>query len=189
MTKRILLALLVALVPWRDIWIDAAELRIAKTERGLLLTSPDAADLGVVPLGGNRFAIIVAVGNPPRVEILYFGEIPNPGPMPTVPEATRLAGEWLAVVPDASRARAPDLAEAFESVATRIDDGELKDVAAIIAASTAANREALGESRNDWLPWFEKLRDYMNGLADEGRLKTAADHARLFRELAEGLRR
>jgi len=167
-----------------------ATLQIEKSDGGLRMTSPGAADIGVVPLGSNRFAIILAIGNPPRIHIVYFGELADPGPTPgpTIAEATRLAREWLLVVPEQARARAPLLAAAFESVARRIEQGELKDVQAIIAASTAANREALGDLRNDWLPWFEKLRQYMNGLADAGRLASGADHARLFREIAEGLK-
>lgn len=173
---------------WRN--ADAAELRIEKTNGGLLISAADAADLGVVPLGGNRFAIILAIGNPPRIQIVYFGELADPGPTPgpTIPEATRLAREWLVLVPERVRARAPALAGAFEAVARRIDQGELKDVAAIIAASTTANREALGDARNDWLAWFEQLRTYMNGLADAGKLATPSDHAKLFRDIAKGLK-
>ncbi|WP_347245169.1 hypothetical protein [Thermogutta sp.] len=170
--------------------ISGSELKLEKSGNAVAITADGAADINVVPMGDGRWAIVLAVGDPPRVEIVYLAVQPGPGPAPPrpeIPEAQRLAWEWLSSVSEQARNRAGALADAFRSVAERIEKGELTDPGSIIQASTQANRAALGEDRNAWLPWFERLREYMNGLAEKERLKKAADHAVLFRQIADGL--
>lgn len=188
MIKRILTLWLVLGAVWCSASNNpAAELRLEKSGSGVVITAPGAADINVVPVGVGRWAIVLAIGDPPRVEIVYLQREDLPSPSPLVPEPTRLAREWLALVPVQARARAGALAAAFRAVAVEIEAGKLKDPAAIIQASTERNRAALEDDRNAWLPWFEKLRDYMNGLVEKGGLKTPGEHARLFREIADGL--
>lgn len=169
--------------------LAAAEIKLEKAGEALRLTVPEAADIDVVTVGEGRWAIVLAIGDPPRVQILYLRleSAPPPPPQPPLPEATRLAREWLSLVAESARSKARALAAAFRAVADDIDAGKLTSPQAIIQASTERNRAALGEDRNVWLSWFEKLREYMNGLADSGRLKTPQDHAKLFREIAAGL--
>ncbi|MGB9619091.1 MAG: hypothetical protein ACPL7K_01610 [Armatimonadota bacterium] len=170
--------------------ISGSELKLEKSGNAVAIAADGAADLNVVPLGNGRWAIVLAVGDPPRVEIVYLAVQPGPGPAPPrpeIPEAERLAREWLSLVQEPARSRAGALAAAFRNVAERIEKGDLTDATAIIEASTQANREALGADRNAWLPWFEKLRSYMNTLAESGKLKTVEEHAKLFREIANGL--
>jgi len=165
-------------------------LKLEKSGNAIAITAEGAADVDVVALGDGRWAIVMAVGSPPRVQIVYLAVEGGPGPAPPrpqIPEAERLAREWLSVVPEGARKRAGTLATTFRSVAERIEKGELTDPTAIIQASIQANREALGEDRNAWLPWFEKLRTYMNSLAETGKLKTPQEHAKLFKEIANGL--
>ena len=167
--------------------LAAGEMKLEKAGNGLRLSVPESADIDVVAVGEGRWAIVVVVGNPPRLQILYLRLESAPPPKPQLPEATRLAREWLSLVSEGARARAPALAAAFRAVADDIDAGKLHSAPAIIQASTERNRAAVAEDRNAWLSWFEKLREYMNGLADSGKLNTPQDHAKLFREIAAGL--
>lgn len=189
MIKRIRMLWLALAVVWPSCQaLPAAELRLEKVGGTVAVTAPGAADIAVVPVGEGRWAIVLAMGDPPRVEILYLRQEDAPiPPSPLVPEPTRLAREWLGLAAPQARSRAAALAQAFREVAAEIENGKLKDPAAIIQASTERNRASLGEDRNAWLPWFEKLREYMNTLADKGGLKTAADHAVFFRQIADGL--
>lgn len=189
MTKRIYSLFLALAVLWPSCQlIPASELKLEKSGNAIAITAEGAADVDVVALGDGRWAIVMAMGDPPRVEILYLRQEDAPiPPSPLVPEPTRLAREWLALAAPQARSRAAALAQAFREIAAEIESGKLKDPAAIIQASTERNRAALGEDRNAWLPWFEKLREYMNTLADKGGLKTAADHAVFFRQIADGL--
>lgn len=186
----VILSLVTSVTSFMSVLADEG-LRLEKRD-GAVVIAADAADMDVIPLGSDRWALVLAVGDPPRVRILYLHLELKPGPpappQPDLPEATRLAREWLSLVPQKARARAPFLAAAFNGVADAIEGGQLTDLPAIIAASTAANREAVGEFRNDWLAWFEQLRVYLNGLAEAGKLTLPADHARLFREIAKGLK-
>ncbi len=170
--------------------ISGSELKLEKSGNAVAITADGAADINVVPMGDGRWAIVMAVGSPPRVQIVYLAVEGGPGPAPPrpqIPEAERLAREWLDLVVESARSRAPALAAAFRSIAERIEKGELGDPAAIIQASTEANRQALAGDRNAWLAWFEKLRTYMNSLAETGKLKTPQEHAKLFKEIANGL--
>lgn len=160
----------------------------------LELRFPGAVQLTAVRLSSASWAVVWARldGDAVRLETLYLtlsSDTPNPAPDPDqpLPEAARLAREWLSLVPDEARAKAPQLAGAFRGVAVRIASGELRDPNSIINASVAANRETLGEHRNAWLPWFQRLRDYMNTLAESGKLTTPEAHGALFRDLASGL--
>lgn len=191
MTRLICTLFLALAVLWPSCQlIPASELKLEKSGNAVAITADGAADINVVPMGDGRWAIVLAVGDPPRVEIVYLAVQPGPGPAPPgpeIPEAQRLAWEWLAVVPEGARKRTSALAAAFRNVAERIEKGELTEPAAIIQASTEANRQALAGDRNAWLAWFEKLRTYMNSLAETGKLKTPQEHAKLFKEIANGL--
>ena len=167
---------------------DAPAVRLQKEDQRLILTVEGATDLDFVQVAPGRFVIFAVTGTPGKLSrhtLLIDADAP---PQPETPEAVRKVREWLALVPPESRGAAGALADAFLSVAKRIEAGELKTPAEIVAASKAANNAALGDGRNAWLPFFEKLRDYMNAEAEAGRLVSAADHARLFKQIAEGLR-
>lgn len=161
----------------------------------LELRIPGASDIGVIANGRNRWVIAAVIDGRAVLFHLSAGDSPEPGPGPgpgpepgpDAPELTRLASQWLELVDINARALRNDLAAAFRRTANRIDAGELRTPAEIIQASSEANRQAVGDQRNDWLPWFERLREQLNGLAADGQLETPADHARAFRELADGL--
>jgi len=172
---------------------DGGEIALEKSGDGIRFRIDGAWDAAVLPIGPNLWAVVWAEDSPPKLVTIYVRVDPSPSPPgpapgPTLPEAGRLAREWLKTVPEAARGRSSALAEAFRRTAEEIDAGKWKTPAEIIAAAVEANRAAVGEARNDWLAWFEALRQYMNGLAERGGLKTPAEHAALFRDLAEGLR-
>ncbi|GAB6186256.1 hypothetical protein JCM17478_17580 [Thermopirellula anaerolimosa] len=172
-------------------WLDArAEIRLEKSDRGITIVVEGADDAAVVPVAPGRWVLVWAAGSPAKLQTAVVTVGPSdpapPTPQPEA-EASRLAREWLSLVPDEARAKAPQLAGAFRGVAVRIASGELRDPNSIINASVAANRETLGEHRNAWLPWFQRLRDYMNTLAESGKLTTPEAHGALFRDLASGL--
>ncbi len=185
MIARILILLLASLAS-AEAWSQTPEL--SKRAHGeIVLSVSGAVDTDVVELGAGRWLLIWISGNPPRIARAVV-ELQADRPIPSIPEATQLARKWLSLVPEKARARAPELAKSFESVAADIDAGKIKSVEEIIAQATERNRAALGDARNAWLPWFEALREYLNGLAAAGKLTSPADHSRIFRELAEGLR-
>ncbi len=165
------------------------ELTFEKADRSLILRVVGSGDVAVVATAPGRWLLIWTEGSPPTIRTATL-RIENGPPDPEPPveaEATRLARRWLAEVPEKSRARAPALAAALRGTAADIDAGKLTKPAEIIAAAAERNRAALGDERNAWLPWFESLREYLNGLAEAGKLATPADHATVFRQLAEGL--
>ena len=57
------------------------------------------------------------------------------------------------------------------------------------SASTAANREVLQNDIAAWQTWFAKLSQALQNLAAEGKLRSIDDHAKVWREIAQGLRR
>ncbi|GAB6185894.1 hypothetical protein [Thermopirellula anaerolimosa] len=185
--KRFILAAALTLLPWLD---ARAEIRLEKSDRGITIVVEGADDAAVVPVAPGRWVLVWAAGSPAKLQTAVVTVGPSdpapPTPQPEA-EASRLAREWLSQVPEKARAKAPQLAGAFRNSAERIDRDELTTVAGIIEAAAETNRKALGEDRNAWLPWFERLRTYMNGLAEAGNLKTPAQHAALFRDIAKGL--
>ena len=122
---------------------------------------------------------------------------PDPGPDPQPdPQPDPLTGlakqvhDWaVEVVPADGRADGANvLADAYKTIAAQIGAGTLQTPVAIIDASVAANRAALGESRIPaWQPWFEKLREYLNAESEAGKLDTVEAHQAVWLEIAKGL--
>lgn len=121
---------------------------------------------------------------------------PEPEPddeYPVVPEPAAGASlvEWVPYW--CSQAKRPKdetirLAASFESVAATISAGVNTTPQEIIQATGKANRQALGESLQEWMPVLQNLQAEFKTRADAGTLVTAEQHAETWREVAESLR-
>lgn len=114
---------------------------------------------------------------------------PGPGPEPS--PGTGLAGkvvEWCNLVQSPNKnAEAGALAQNFNLIAAQIESGKLRRAEGIIKATQKANRQALGHSLPQWVPFLEKLQRQMKDDALAGLLVTSAQHATMWRQIAEGL--
>jgi hypothetical protein len=124
---------------------------------------------------------------------------PNPGPDPNpapVPDGklglAKLALDWattqVALPPALLRQTAQSLAGSFESIASAIAAGTLRDPAEILAQTRQQNNQVLGEQQAPWRPWGAKLAEKLDELHRAGRLPSPADYADAWREIATGLR-
>lgn len=179
---------------------------IADSFKWLLV--PDSVDFEVYD-GGRRavfsarkvgsYMFVVACAKDGFVDVMtHVVHIVNPGdPDPTIeypvvekpsPEAGLMAWipYWCA---EAKRepGEALALAESFESIAAAIAGGAYTTPEEISQATGQANRVALGESLANWMPVLSKLQTELKRQADAGHLKTPEQHAKIWREIAEGL--
>lgn len=79
------------------------------------------------------------------------------------------------------------LAGSFESIAAMISAGVYKTPQEIIEATGAANKEALGDRLEAWIPVLKLLQDKFQKMAQDGELVTPEQHAVTWRAVAEGL--
>lgn len=79
------------------------------------------------------------------------------------------------------------LAASFDSVASRASD--LGDAKSIISATAEANRNALGNSLPDWVPFLQQLQGAMKKQATAGTLTTPEQHAATWKAIARGIRK
>lgn len=116
---------------------------------------------------------------------------PNP-PQPPVNPSTALSkkvGTWCTTIQSPSRSGdAIKLAGAFEAVAAQIDAGTLVQPYDIITSTTEANRAALGEQLQAWIPFLRSLQAELEQRADDGLLVTPTQHSAVWKEIAKGLR-
>jgi len=125
---------------------------------------------------------------------------PPPNPVPPNPDPPLPPGKYglatfardnaAGVALDATnkKSTALSLANSFESIASTIAAGALKDAAAIITATQSNNAAALGAYRPSWQPWGEQLRQKLNTLSESRQLVSTEDYATAWREIATGLR-
>lgn len=116
---------------------------------------------------------------------------PTP-PVPPTPDPltglAKLAHDWAATLPDAAKMKAPALAASFEGIASQMAAGTLKFADEIIKSTAEANRAALGDKRENWVVWAQKLQAHLNAESAAGRLKTVDEHRTAWLEIAKGLR-
>lgn len=143
-----------------------------------------------------------AVALATHVLTIGSGPDPNPGPDPPAPnpplppgrfDLARQARDWITQVKlsAADRARTARLiASAFEGVAAAAAAGTVRSIDDALAQLRASNRAALSSAeysawQSGWNPSFNAA---MTRLDDAGQLKTLADTAEAFREIATGLK-
>ena len=150
-------------------------------------------------------SVIVSVGrpdepvtpiNPNPTEPTTPAE-PNP-PIPTNPSVpleglAKSVAEWTNLVirtetnqEEDIKLDAQKLAAAFKSIATQIDSGKFTDVAEIISAAKTANDAAI-QHRDEWLPWFAKLSEYIQRSYNNGTLKEVSQFSEAWKAISSGL--
>jgi hypothetical protein len=72
-------------------------------------------------------------------------------------------------------------------VASQISAGVLEDTNDIIAATAVANRAAVGDSLEAWMPVLQEFQTIMRQKADDGELSSPAQHKELWLEIARGM--
>lgn len=152
---------------------------------------------------GKAWTMVVACpgvppGTPPAL-MLYIvtadaalPPIPPPVPPAPVDPLEAAVAQWAAETVPAGVDRQADavkLADSFSGVAAAILAGTLKAPLEIQAATTEANRAALGEHKAAWMPWAQKLSGYLQAESAAKRLETAEQHRVTWLSIAAGLRR
>lgn len=101
----------------------------------------------------------------------------------------RQVRDWcLALVPAASRGKAAALAQSFSTVSSQMAAGTLATPEAVIKATYEANLAVLGNDREQWALFREKLRVELNARSKAGTLQTIPQHMAVWDEIAAGLR-
>jgi hypothetical protein len=175
---------------------------VPETEDFLVIDNGRRAVFSSGVVGEYMFIIACAINDSVDVQrhivrVVNTGPTP-PGPvtpddpMPPVSPTSTLSkkvSEWCASIQSPTRAAdAVKLANAFDSVAARIDAGTLTDPYAIITATAEVSRSALGPNAKDWVPFLRSLQAELEQRASDGTLSTPTQHAGVWKEIAKGLR-
>lgn len=111
------------------------------------------------------------------------GPNPQPDPQPKpLTELGKAVQSWSAAMPEAERAA---LAKSFANAANVLTSSAT--VEQCEATARDMNREAIGASRNEWLPFFRKLQDNLLARKAAGQWSKASDCIQAYREIAAGL--
>lgn len=100
--------------------------------------------------------------------------------------------EWVGLVKTGTytneqlKADAKKLAVTFNDVATAIDKAQLTDVNDIMATTRNENNKIL-ENKAEWAPWFTKMSDLIRSGYTDNTIRTPAQYAEVWREIAKGL--
>jgi len=155
----------------------------------IILSAARVGESGKAELGTARKTIVVGDDIDPDPEP---DPDPDPGPDPEpdpLPDGkyglAPLAVKWCEELPDANEAG--DLANAFRAVSSQVAAGAVKTVDNFKTLSTQVNRDAIGDQREKWLPWFMRLNDEMTRIEKGGGLNTVKDCAVAWDEVATGL--
>lgn len=121
-------------------------------------------------------------------KVTLGGAAPVPPPGPTPAPLSAIAEAAKAAALSAPAAQREAVAASFDTVASQIAAGTLKDAEAIIAATRDANQKAVGDLKDAWLPFFEAIRKVLNDEASAGRLATPEAHQAAWEQIAIGVR-
>jgi len=114
---------------------------------------------------------------------------PLPGPSVLTSELAKQVNGWCGQIQSPTRsAEARQLANGFESVASQIDAGVLTTAYDIIQSTTDANKGALGDRLQVWIPFLRGLQAELEARADDGKLVSPDQHSEAWKEIAKGLR-
>lgn len=153
---------------------------------------------GAVVIQSADGRLLLVVSGPPAMAMYVITPLgatptpPSPGPAPQPDPLSGLAvlaRDWVSGVGDYAE-RKSDLAalvKSFQAVASQIAAGTLKTPEEIVKATSEANANALAGRRDKWLPWAQKLRDYLNAESVSGRLKSADQYRSAWIEISKGL--
>jgi len=174
---------------WQVLPATAVEnLQIYDDGRRAVFSSPETGEVVFIVACSNDGDVDVKTY---ALKIITGTVVPPVNPDTPVNPATGVAGkvyEWAKTVQSPNlKAEAKQLADSFNAIAKRIDDGQLTTADAVAAATKAGNQTALGNSIQAWVPFLEKLQKEMRTQAEAGLLVTPPQHAILWRQIAEGL--
>lgn len=135
----------------------------------------------------GEYMFIIAAASGDTVDVITH-TVRIEGP-PAKPESSDLA-EWVPywLYPmQLDQEMALRLAESFEDVAGRIT--ALSTPKGIIEATSEANRAALGDELEIWVPLLKKIQAALANMAQAGTLATPEQHKETWMEIAKGLRK
>lgn len=106
---------------------------------------------------------------------------------------SRLAYEWtndVAITENYNKSQlmadSGKLAESFKIIANEIQNGTLQDVGSILKR-TKENNDSTIENRNEWLPWFTKMSEYLQTSYNNGTIKNTEDFSKAWLDISKGL--
>jgi len=116
---------------------------------------------------------------------------PNPGP--DLNGLSKNAFEWTSLIArtptytnDKIKSDAKKLADSFNKIAAATAAGIYPDIAAILKA-TKDNNDAVIETKNEWLPWFTKISEFLQQSYKDGTIRTIQQYNIAWKEIAKGL--
>ena len=80
------------------------------------------------------------------------------------------------------------VAKSFESMASAVAAGAIKEVDDLLKKTAESNRAAVGANKAAWEPFFKEVQDTLYSLYEDKQMVTAADFAEAWREVAAGLK-
>ena len=130
---------------------------------------------------------------------VIIGEDLDPAPDPAAPEPSfpearynlHKKSYYLAMgkVPAAIRkGSAAAVAKSFESMASAVAAGAIKEVDDLLRKTAESNRAVVGANKAAWEPFFKEMQDTLYSLYEDKQMVTAADFAEAWREVAAGLK-
>lgn len=130
---------------------------------------------------------------------VIIGEDPGPDPEPLAPEPSFPEARYnlqkkaysLAInkVPAAIRkGSATAVAKSFESMASAVAAGAIKEVDELLKKTAESNRAAVGANKAAWEPFFKEMQETLYSLYESKQMVTATDFAEAWREVAAGLK-
>ena len=130
---------------------------------------------------------------------VIIGEDLGPAPDPAAPEPSFPEGRYnlqktayslaMGKVPAATRkGSATAVAKSFESMASAVAAGAVKEVDDLLKKTAESNRAAVGANKAAWEPFFKEIQDTLYSLYEGKQMVTATDFAEAWREVAAGLK-
>jgi len=130
---------------------------------------------------------------------VIIGEDPGPDPEPSAPEPLFPEAKYslhkkayslaMTKVPAAIRkSTATAVAKSFESMASAVAAGAIKEVDDLLKKTAESNRAAVGANKAAWEPFFKEMQDTLYSLYESKQMLTATDFAEAWREVAAGLK-
>ena len=130
---------------------------------------------------------------------VIIGEDPGPAPDPAAPEPSFPEARYnlhkkayslaMSKVPAATRkGSATAVAKSFESMASAVAAGTIKEVDDLLKKTAESNRAAVGANKAAWEPFFKEMQDTLYSLYEDKQMVTATDFAEAWREVAVGLK-
>lgn len=115
---------------------------------------------------------------------------PQPGPPPNPGEnMVEKVTSWCQDVDSPSkRDDALKLAQSFSSVAVIIEQDTFSSASELVKATSTSNRDALNGNLEYWTPLLDALMNELKAMAAAGKLPDVKSHAKVWREVANGLR-